>query len=71
MHWIGVPPLVERYHLVFRYKGFHDAPADKVGGGADAEDDEVAGRFSGESQEGQVDLLGVNEELTSHFLEEH
>lgn len=45
LHWIGVLSLVERYHLVFRYKGFHYAPADEVGGGADAEDYEVAGRF--------------------------
>ena len=68
MHWIGVPPLVERDHLVFRHECLHDAPSDEVRRGAEAEDDEVAGRLSGESEEGQIDLLGVDEEFAGDFL---
>ena len=46
----------------------HDAPSDEVRSGAEAEDDEVAGRLSGESEEGQIDLLGVDEEFAGDFL---
>ena len=58
--------------LVLRNKGLHDAPANEVGYGADAEDYHVGGRLSLEAEEGEGSalLVGPGEEHTRALVDE-
>ena len=65
--------LVEYDGFVLRYQYLHDTPADEIGDGADAEDDEVTGRLAFESHElhGRLDVfsaLGQQGFRHFHFL---
>ena len=59
--------------LVLGNEGFHDAPADEVGHGADAEDYHVGGGLAFEAEEGEVCALSScpGEELTRAHVDGH
>ena len=58
--------------LVLRYESLHDDPTYKVGYGADAEDNHVAGRLSFETEEGEGTalLFCIGEEGTGTLVDE-
>ena len=58
--------------LVLRNKGLHDAPANEVGNGTDAEDYHVGGRLGLEAEEGEGSalLVGPGEEHTRTLVDE-
>ena len=49
--------ILHRDGLVLRYQGLHDAPADEVGDGADAEHYHVGSGFAIEAEERKVSTL--------------
>lgn len=59
--------------LVLRYERLHDAPANEVGHGADAEDDHVGSGLALETEEGEGGALGgcPVEELTRAEVDAH
>ena len=59
--------------LVLRNQGLHDAPADEVGNGTDAEDDHVSSRLALETEEreGSTLLSSPVEELTRAEVDGH
>ena len=54
--------------LYFGTRSFHDAPADKVSNGTDAEYDEVSGCLAFESHEYHLGFISVNEQFTEPLL---
>ena len=56
--------------LVLGHKSFHNDPANEVSHGTDAEDDEIAGRFTLEAHKGHLTLVGVCEEHARTFVNE-
>lgn len=57
--------------LVLRHENLHDAPADEISHGADAEDNHVAGRLALEAHElkGFALLLGIGEQSTGTLVD--
>ena len=72
-HYHGSGLVFECDGLVLRYERLHDAPADEVGDGADAEYYHVGGRFALEAEEGEVGALSgcPVEELTRAEVDTH
>ena len=54
--------------FVLRNQYLHDNPANQIGHGADAEDDEVTGRFTLEAHESHLALVGIGEEHTRTLI---
>ena len=76
MRWVKVLyavnySLLNHDGLVLWYKGLHDAPANEIGHGADAEDNHIGRGLAVETKEGEgVALLGCpGEELTRAFVD--
>ena len=65
--------LVDHDGLVLRNEGLHNAPANEVGHGADAEDHHVGGGLAVETEEGEVGTLGgcPCEELARAHVDSH
>ena len=56
--------------FVFRYQKLHDAPADKVSNGTDAEYDEVSGCLAFESHEYHLGFISVSKQCARAFVDE-
>ena len=56
--------------FVFRYQKLHDAPADKVSNGTDAEYDEVSGCLAFESHEYHLGFISVSKQCARTFVDE-
>ena len=63
--------LLQHDRLVLRYKCLHDAPANEVGYGTDAEDNHVGSRFGLKAEEGEGSALtvGPGEEHTGTLVD--